>query len=212
MGKRKLLTADRFPAAWFSQEPRPVTHTDQHVPQAAQPQARSSPPSFRELVREDLETQLGDWTRPGFHALLMYRIGNVRCRSRLTRALRNRLYRAAHVLVRNLYTIELHASAVLGRRVKIAHQGGIVIHEHAVIGADCVIRQGVTIGAGATATAEVGPVLGDDVELGAGAVVVGGIRIGDGVRIGPNAVVMTNVPAGSIVVANPPRIISGVRG
>ena len=162
---------------------------------------------FWDLVREDLATQHGDWTQAGFHAMLMYRIGNAKPRPWLLAALVRRLYRASHVFVRNMYTIELHASARLGRRVKIAHQGAIVIHGQAVIGDDCVIRQGVTIGAGNSLKHAIAPVLGAGVEVGAGAVVMGGIRVSDAVRIGPNAVVMTDVPAGAIVVASPSRVI-----
>ena len=73
-----------------------------------------------------------------------------------------------------------------------------------VIGDDCLIRQGVTIGA-ATKRHE-SPVLGDRVEVGAGAVIAGAITIGDDVVIGPNAVVMSDVPSGSIVASAPARV------
>lgn len=211
MAKARLFTLDPVLVALFGRGRAAAAQTGSTAQHAGVSPGVEAGPSFWDLVREDLGIQHGDWTRPGFQAMLMYRIGNVRCRSRLERALISRLYRTAHILVRNLYTIEIHASAKLGRRIKVAHQGSIVIHEHAVIGADCIIRQGVTIGGGSDANYHRGPVLGADVELGAGAVVVGGVHIGDRVKIGPNAVVMSDVPAGSIVVAQPPRIIPGRR-
>lgn len=116
---------------------------------------------------------------------------------------------AATFIVRNLYGIELYPTARIGRRLRIAHQHGIVIHPAAVIGDDCMIRHGVTIGAdGVRDDGGRAPVLGDRVKLGVGAVIAGPVRIGDDVTVGPNAVVMTNVPAGSIVTAPPSRIMT----
>jgi len=111
--------------------------------------------------------------------------------------------------VRNFYGIELYPTARIGRRFRIAHQHGIVLAQQVVIGDDCLVRQGVTIGAaGLREEAARPPRLGDRVEVGAGAVLAGPITIGDDVRIGPNAVVMTDVPAGSIVTAPPSRIMT----
>jgi serine O-acetyltransferase len=108
---------------------------------------------------------------------------------------------------RNHYGIELPASAVLGRRVVIAHQNGIVIHPNAVIGDDCVIRHNVTIGAINFDLIDHAPKLGRGVHVGCGAVIMGPISIGDGARIGPNAVVITDVPAGASVFVSAPRMV-----
>ncbi len=166
-------------------------------------------------IREDWETNKRDWTEPGFRALVMYRfgvwrteIGTSSWRGKLARKLANRLYQSMHRYVRNLYGIELHSSARIGRRVRIAHQGAIVIHRFAQIGDRCVIRQGVTLGnAGRGVTREEAPTLGNDVSLGAGAVILGRVTVGDGARIGPNTVIMSDVPAGATVFASPPRMI-----
>ena len=83
----------------------------------------------------------------------------------------------------------------LGRRVRIGHQHGIVIHPYAEIGDECVIRQGCTIGAATDeGSARQVPRLGKRVRMGAGSVVIGAVVIGDDVRIGPNAVVVTSSP------------------
>jgi serine O-acetyltransferase len=165
--------------------------------------------TFWQQVKEDYNTNLRDWSAPGFRALVVYRFGAWRLRQ--ARWLRKPLYyvwRTLHRYVRNRYGIELYGTAVLGRRIRIAHQGAIVIHPYATIGDDCLIRQGVSIGAvGRDAVPGTAPTLERGVELGAGAVVAGKIRIGEGARIGPNATVTRNVPAGAVVVAPAPRTV-----
>jgi serine O-acetyltransferase len=110
--------------------------------------------------------------------------------------------------VRNHYGIELPDTTIVGHRLVIAHQGGIVIHGRARIGNNCLIRHNVTIGAASHDRAWEAPRLGDRVQVGCGAVILGQVTIGDGARIGPNVVVMVNVPASATVFASSPRIIS----
>jgi serine O-acetyltransferase len=169
--------------------------------------------SFRQLVaqiREDFLTHRGfGWTAPGFRALAIHRIGawvHDSTRSKIIHAIGKRIYRPLYVYVRNTYTIELPHATKVGRRLLIAHQGGIVIHHSSEIGDDCLIHQGVTMGSARDDTIDRYPILGNRVEIGAGAALIGGVVIGDDVRIGPNAVVTMSVPAGSTVVAPPPRI------
>lgn len=160
------------------------------------------------LAREDYNVHHRDSSLPGFRALAAYRLGSWR-RSHPNRLIRYGLAvpaRAFLRFVRNHYGIELYSTARIGRRVTIAHQGGIVIHELAEIGDDVTIRQGCTVGA-VTDDRYEAPVLEDGVELGAGCVVVGPVRIGRAARIGPNAVVMRDVPPGSIVFAPQSRVI-----
>jgi serine acetyltransferase len=161
-------------------------------------------------IREDWESHLRDWTKPGFRALVAYRFG-----AWLHRDLRRGplfailawVHHGMFRYVRNHYGIELPASAVVGRRVIIAHQNGIVIHANAVIGDECVIRHNVTIGAISLDLIVHAPKLGRGVHVGCGAVLMGPISIGDGARIGPNAVVMTDIPAGASVFVNAPRMV-----
>jgi serine O-acetyltransferase len=168
----------------------------------------SPAPDFWALVREDHLINGKDWTKPGFRAMFMYRFGVWRMnRSKLIRMPLSVMYRWMHRRVRNRYGIELHYTAKIGRRLRIAHQHGIVIHEHAVIGDDCTIRQGVTIGSTGEYSMQ-GPTLGNNVDVGAGAMILGKVKIGDNVRIGANAVIMMNVPANSMAVAQPARIIT----
>jgi len=162
--------------------------------------------ALRALVREDRTKNRGFWT-PGFQALATYRLGvwSNGIRSRVLRAPVRLLYTSFNLIVRNVYGIQLSRKTRIGRRVCIAHQHGIVIHGAAIIGDDCLIRHGVTIGAVRGAGA---PRLGDRVEVGAGAILIGRIRIGDDVIVGPNAVVTTSVPAGAIVASPQSRIFA----
>lgn len=164
------------------------------------------------LIREDLRVNMGV-TRPGFQALAVHRFGVWKhgLRSRILRAPLSALYTVLNLFVRNVYGIELERQTRIGRRVLFAHQHGITVHRNAVIGDDCIIRQGVSIGQdrhtphGPPPPA---PRLGDRVQVGAGAMILGNVAIGDDVMIAPNVVVMTSVPAGSIVAAQPARIMS----
>jgi serine O-acetyltransferase len=169
--------------------------------------------ALRSHLREDYAVNKGFW-EPGFQALAAYRLG-VWCNgvgNRLVRVPARLLYRVLSLIARNVYGIQLSTSTRIGRRLRIAHQHGIVISGSAVIGDDCLIRHGVTIGllggARAGRSAAGAPQLGDRVEVGVGAVLVGPIRIGDDALIGPNAVVMTHVPAGAIVASPQSRIIA----
>src|SRR5829696_1868328 len=81
-------------------------------------------------IREDWIAHGRDWTRPGFRAVAIHRLGNWRMRigNPILRAPFSVVYRRMFRYVRNHYGIELPYSAVLGRRVVIEHQGAIVIH------------------------------------------------------------------------------------
>jgi serine O-acetyltransferase len=118
------------------------------------------------------------------------------------------VHRALFVFVRNVYGIELHASTVVGRRLEIGHEHGIVVHPDAVLGDDCVLRHNVTIGRGvADEDDEPAPRFGDRVKLSPGAVVLGGVTVGDDVRIGPNTFVTSDVPPGAHVLEPPARVL-----
>lgn len=86
---------------------------------------------------------------PGAQTIVFHRLANWGQMPGATRAgaaILSRVGRAGLLLARNDYGIELPAETTVGRRVKLAHQSGIVIHRDAVIGKDVVIRQNVTIG------------------------------------------------------------------
>lgn len=162
-----------------------------------------------DLISEDYGASNRDATMPGFRAVFTHRLGNWGYALRFAplRILVKILYKFLYVYIRNQYTIELPRTTKVGRRLNIAHQGGIVIHPLSTIGDDCIVLQNVTIGAATGETFENCPVLGNRVYVGCGAAIIGKVFIGDDVRIGPNVVVTMNVPAQSSVVSPPPRVI-----
>ena len=97
--------------------------------------------------------------------------------------------------------IEIHPGAVVGSRLVIDHGVGCVIGETAVIGDDCIIFHGVTLGGLKFDAVKRHPTIGDRVLIGAGAKILGPIHIGNDSKIGANAVVIKNVQAGGVWVA-----------
>lgn len=105
-----------------------------------------------------------------------------------------------------LFNSSVPGSCTLMKGVTFAYGGiGVVIHARAVVGENCMIGQGVTIG-GKSGWYEV-PVIGNNVEISAGARIIGPVRIGSNVIIGANAVVVKDVPDNCIVAGVPARII-----
>ena len=139
---------------------------------------------------------------PGFHALLLYRFSHGLWNLRL-----RWLARLLSHLGRWLTGIEIHPAASIARRFFIDHGMGVVIGETAVIGTDCTLYQGVTLGGTSWIKGKRHPTLGDNVVIGAGAKILGPVTIGDGARVGSNAVVVKDVPAGATAIGIPARIL-----
>ena len=77
----------------------------------------------------------------------------------------------------------------------------------AVIGDDCTLYHGVTLGGTSWNKGKRHPTLENGVVIGAGAKVLGPITVGAGAKIGSNAVVVKNVPANATAVGIPARIL-----
>ncbi len=115
-------------------------------------------------------------------------------------------------LARIFTGIEIHPGATIGKRVFIDHGFGVVIGETAVVGDDCTIYQGVTLGGTSlTKGAKRHPTLEQGVIVGAGAKVLGGFSVGAGAKIGSNSVVIKPVPAGATAVGNPAHIVKSIK-
>ena len=106
------------------------------------------------------------------------------------------------------YGIELPRDTKVGEGFYIGHCGGIIISGGVVIGRNCNISQGVTIGVAGRGDNRGIPVIGDCVYIGPGAKVIGKIRVGNNVAIGANAVVTKDVPDNAVVGGIPAKIIS----
>lgn len=106
------------------------------------------------------------------------------------------------------YGYEISPRTQIGKGLRLPHRGGIiVIHGNVVIGEQCEIMQGVTIGNNIVKSRYEVAMIGNGVTISAGAKIIGGITIGDNVMIGANSVVNKDVPACSIVAGIPAKAI-----
>lgn len=103
--------------------------------------------------------------------------------------------------------IELSQRTQIGYGLRLPHEGGIIIHIKAVIGNNCEIMQGVTIGNNIMKSRDEVAVIGDEVLLCAGAKIIGNVKIGNTVVVGANAVVTHDIPSNTMAAGVPARSI-----
>lgn len=133
-----------------------------------------------------------------------------------------RSYRIAHwFYVHKMYTvarmisqrarrktgIEIHPGASIGKGLFIDHGMGVVIGETTIIGDNCLIYQGATLGGTGKDKGKRHPTLGNNVLVGAGAKVLGPFKVGNNVKIAANAVVLNAIPDNSTAVGVPARVV-----
>lgn len=115
--------------------------------------------------------------------------------------------KGAAAALRNLYWASRYGLEILtnniGSGLYLSHAHNINVNPNAVIGRNCNLSKGVTIGVENRGERKGVPVLGDSVWVGANAVIVGKVRIGNDVLIAANAFVNFDVPDHSVVVGNP---------
>lgn len=139
---------------------------------------------------------------PGFHILVYHRIAHW-------------LYEHGHFFLarwvsqhgRHKTGIEIHPGAQIGRCLFIDHGMGIVFGETTVIGDNCTIYHGVTLGGTGKDTGKRHPTLGNNVMVSAGAKVLGPFKVGDNSRIAANAVVLSEIPPEATAVGVPARVV-----
>lgn len=160
------------------------------------------------LLREDLRTHGGNPFEQGFWAVAVHRFGNWRMgvRPKLLRVPFSLLYKLLFKLVEWTCGITLPYTVKLGRRVRIWHHGGMILHA-ASIGDDVQVRQNTTLGIARTNENHRLPTIGNGVDIGCGACILGAVTVGDGSVIGANAVVVKDVPANSVAVGVPAKVI-----
>jgi serine O-acetyltransferase len=138
----------------------------------------------------------------GFHALQSYRVAHyLWLQGRKTMALfvQNRMS--------DLFAVDIHPAARLGRGIMIDHATGVVIGETAVVGDDVSMLHGVTLGGTGKQNEDRHPKVGRGVLLSAGAKVLGNIEIGEYSRVGAGSVVLKPVPPHTTVAGVPARVI-----
>jgi serine O-acetyltransferase len=140
-------------------------------------------------------------------AIWVYRFGRRTLKRRPGPMRRMLLYAywAMFRFVETITGISLPLGANIGPGLRIYHFGNIFIHSDVVIGRNCTLRHGVTIGNRSKDSGV--PTVGDNVEFGVGAVAIGPIHIGSGAKIAPLSFVSFDVPEKARVVGNPGEIL-----
>lgn len=105
------------------------------------------------------------------------------------------------------YGFQIPYSTKIGGGLFLGHYGNIVINSKAIIGKNCNIAQGVTIGAISFGENKGCPEIGNEVWIGANAVIVGNIKIGNNVLIAPLSFVNRDIPENAVVLGNPFKIV-----
>ena len=138
----------------------------------------------------------------GVHAILAHRIAHAFY-------LRDKHFQARAVsqLSRFFTGIEIHPGATIGKNLFIDHGMGVVIGETAIIGDNCTLYQGVTLGGTGKDVGKRHPTLGNNVMVGAGAKVLGPFYIGDNSKIAANAVVLKEIPENCTAVGIPAKVV-----
>lgn len=139
---------------------------------------------------------------PGVHAIIYHRIAHwfyLRKCFFISRLISQWARRATG--------IEIHPGAQIGNRLVIDHGMGIVIGETTIIGDDCLLYQGVTLGGSGKEKGKRHPTLGNNVLVGAGAKVLGSFKVGDNARIAANAVVLNEIPDHATAVGVPAKVV-----
>ena len=138
----------------------------------------------------------------GFHAILNHRIAHFFYKKRLFF-----IARLLSQISRFLTGIEIHPGATIGKRLFMDHGMGIVIGETAIIGDNCTIYHGVTLGGTGKERKKRHPTLKNNVVVGCGSKILGNITLGNNVKVGANAVVLKDVPDNKVVVGVPAKIV-----
>ena len=139
----------------------------------------------------------------GFHAVQSFRIAHhfwVTDRQALALFLQSR--------ISEVFAVDIHPGARIGRGVMFDHATSVVIGETAVIEDDFSMLHEVTLGGTGKVGGDRHPKIGRGVMIGAGAKVLGNIRVGEGAKIGAGSVVLEDVPPHSTVAGVPAKLIA----
>ncbi len=158
-----------------------------------------------EIIRERdpaIHSNMEVFLYPSFKVMLHYRLAH-------------KLYNKKHYFLARWISqrgvrktgIEIHPGAQIGKGLFIDHGNGVIIGETTIIGDNCTLYQGVTLGGTGKEHGKRHPTLGNNVMVSAGAKVLGSFTIGDNSKIGAGSVVLEEVPPNCTVVGVPGRIV-----
>lgn len=134
----------------------------------------------------------------GFHALETHRVAHAlwnKGRMLMALFLQNR--------VSDLFGVDIHPAARIGKGVMMDHATGIVIGETAVVEDGVLFWHGVTLGGTSASGGDRHPKVRKGALLGAHATIIGPIEIGEGARVGAGSVVVKPVAAHTTVTGTP---------
>jgi serine O-acetyltransferase len=142
----------------------------------------------------------------GFHALEAYRVSHglwLNGREALALYCQNR--------ISEVFAVDIHPAARVGKGILIDHGTSVVIGETAVVGDDVSMLHEVTLGGTGKETGDRHPKVGNCVLIGAGAKILGNVRIGTGAKVGAGSVVLEDVPPHTTVAGVPARVVGRPR-
>ncbi|XP_055802030.1 serine acetyltransferase 5 [Solanum dulcamara] len=147
------------------------------------------------------------------HCLLNYK-GFLACQAhrvahKLWTQSRRPLALALQSRISDVFAIDIHPAAKIGKGILFDHATGVVVGETAVIGNNVSILHHVTLGGTGKFGGDRHPKIGDGVLIGAGATILGNVNIGEGAKIGAGSVVLIDVPPRTTAVGNPARLVGG---
>ncbi|KAF7135476.1 hypothetical protein RHSIM_Rhsim08G0232100 [Rhododendron simsii] len=111
--------------------------------------------------------------------------------------------------IADVFAVDIHPGAKIGKGVLLDHATGVVIGETAVVGNNVSILHHVTLGGTGKVGGDRHPKIGDGVLLGAGATVLGNIKVGAGAKVGAGSLVLIDVPPWTTAVGNPAKLVGG---
>ncbi|MDR0808842.1 MAG: serine O-acetyltransferase [Gemmobacter sp.] len=138
----------------------------------------------------------------GYQAVQAYRVGHW-----LWTQGRHDLAYFVQMRVSEVFGVDIHPAARMGRGIMIDHAHSIVIGETAVVGDNVSMLHSVTLGGSGKEDGDRHPKIGDGVLIGAGAKVLGNIHIGRCSRIAAGSVVLQDVPACTTVAGVPAKVV-----
>ncbi len=138
----------------------------------------------------------------GYQAVQAYRVGHW-----LWKSGRRDLAYFVQMRVSEVFGVDIHPAAVVGRGIMIDHAHSIVIGETAVVGDNVSMLHSVTLGGTGKEDGDRHPKIGDGVLIGAGAKVLGNIHVGHCSRIAAGSVVLTDVPHNTTVAGVPAKVV-----
>ncbi|CAA3012017.1 serine acetyltransferase 5 [Olea europaea var. sylvestris] len=147
------------------------------------------------------------------HCLLNYK-GFLACQAhrvahKLWTQSRRPLALALQSRIADVFAVDIHPAAKIGKGILFDHATGVVVGETAVIGNNVSILHHVTLGGTGKVCGDRHPKIDDGVLIGAGATILGNIKIGEGAKIGAGSVVLIDVPPRTTAVGNPARLVGG---